>query len=114
MTTEEAETCLKLPLLRRYSESTAKLLKSTAALEKTFSGTHPLDKDRQAALEVKTETDRLKRENNITLSKERLEIKRDISRKQEELKETLCRSTVKLADYHGKHRIPAASDFTDP
>ena len=59
-----------------------------------------LNKDRQAALEVKTETDRLKRENNITLSKERLEIKRDISRKQEELKETLfVEVQEKLADY---------------
>ena len=89
MTTEEKLKHSKAAALEEArQESTADIEEHRRALEKLFQE-HTVDKDRQAALEVKTETDRLKRENNITLSKERLEIKRDISRKQEELKETL-------------------------
>lgn len=85
--------------MRRHVRKAPRPEEHRRALEKLFQE-HTVDKDRQAALEVKTETDRLKRENNITLSKERLEIKRDISRKQEELKETLfVEVQEKLADY---------------
>ena len=100
MTTEEKLKHFKAAALEEArQESTAAIEEHRRALEKLFQE-HTVDKDRQAALEVKTETDRLKRENNITLSKERLEIKRDISRKQEELKETLfVEVQEKLADY---------------
>lgn len=100
MTTEEKLKHFKAAALEEArQESTAAIEEHRRALEKLFQE-HTIDKDRQAALEVKTETDRLKRENNITLSKERLEIKRDISRKQEELKETLfVEVQEKLADY---------------
>ena len=84
MTTEEKLKHFKAAALEEArQESTAAIEEHRRALEKLFQE-HTIDKDRQAALEVKTETDRLKRENNITLSKERLEIKRDISRKQED------------------------------
>ena len=100
MTTEEKLKHFSTAALEEArQESTAAIEEHRRALEKLFQE-HTVDKDRQAALEVKTETDRLKRENNITLSKERLEIKRDISRRQEELKETLfVEVQEKLADY---------------
>ena len=50
---------------------------------------HIDEKDRQAALQIKTETDKLKRANNMAVSKEEIEIKRQISRKHDELKEKL-------------------------
>ncbi len=46
-------------------------------------------KDREAALEIKTESESLNRSMNIALSKEQLEIKRQISKKHEELKDKL-------------------------
>lgn len=44
---------------------------------------------RQAELQLKTESDNLRRSNNMTLSKEQLQIKRKITQRQKELKEKL-------------------------
>lgn len=44
---------------------------------------------RQSDLQLKTESDNLKRNNNMALSKEQLQIKRKITQKQNELKEKL-------------------------
>ena len=44
---------------------------------------------RQSDLQLKTESDNLKRSNNMALSKEQLQIKRKITQKQNELKEKL-------------------------
>ena len=103
MTTEEKLKHFKAAALEEArQESTAAIEEHRRALEKLFQE-HTIDKDRQAALEVKTETDRLKRENNITLSKTgRAE------------RNTFCRSTGKTGRLHGNTGIPAASDFTDP
>lgn len=89
MTTEE-----KLKHFRTVALEEARQ-QSTAAIEEhrralcTLYNEHTIEKNRQAAIEINTESDRLKRLNNIELSKERLAIKRRISEKQEELKEKL-------------------------
>lgn len=59
-----------------------------ASLDKIFED-HKEKKLRQAQLEIKTETERLKQERNKEVSKQHLHIKRKITRRQEELKEKL-------------------------
>lgn len=60
MTTEEKLKHFKAAALEEArQESTAAIEEHRRALEKLFQE-HTVDKDRQAALEVKTETDRLK------------------------------------------------------
>lgn len=100
MTTEE-----KLKHFRAAALEEARQ-KSTEAIEEhrraldTLYAEHAADKNRQAALQIKTETDRLKRQNNIELAKERLAIKRELSKKHEELKEKLfVEVQEQLADY---------------
>lgn len=58
------------------------------SLDKIFEE-HKEKKLRQAQLEYKTETERLKQERNKEVSKQHLHIKRKITRRQEELKEKL-------------------------
>ena len=53
---------------------------------------------RQSDLQLKTESDNLKRNNNMALSKEQLQIKRKITQKQNELKEKLFVKQL-LEDY---------------
>ena len=60
----------------------------TDAMRKIFEE-HQEKKRRQEELEIKTETDRLVRENNKQFSEEQIEIKRTLSKKQDELKEKL-------------------------
>jgi len=50
---------------------------------------HKAGKDRQAALQIKMETESLKRTNNMTLSKEQIKIRRKIIKVHNELKEKL-------------------------
>lgn len=64
------------------------IIEHTAALEK-IKNEHMDAKKRQSALQIKTETESLKRANNMTLSKEQLRIKRNITKKHNELKEKL-------------------------
>lgn len=59
-----------------------------ASLEIIFEE-HKEKKFRQAQLEIKTETERLKHDKNKELSKQHLHIKRKITKRQEELKEKL-------------------------
>ena len=60
----------------------------TAALEQIFQE-HQETKLRQEELEIKTETERLVRENNRRISEEQMGIRRTLSRSQTELKEKL-------------------------
>lgn len=60
----------------------------TAALEQIFQE-HKERKLRQEELEIKTETQRLVRENNKRISEEQIEIRRTLSQHQTELKEKL-------------------------
>ena len=89
MTTEE-----KLQHFTTYAmeearnKSDAMIRKYTDAMRKIFEE-HQEKKRRQEELEIKTETDRLIRENNKQFSEEQIEIKRTLSKKQDELKEKL-------------------------
>lgn len=69
------------------------------ALDKIFAD-HKADKDRQIALQIKTETDSIKRANNMELSKEQLKLKRLLTQKNNELKEKLFSEVLeKLKEY---------------
>ena len=89
MTTEE-----KLQHFTTYAmeearnKSDAMIREYTDAMRKIFEE-HQEKKRRQEELEIKTETDRLVRENNKQFSEEQIEIKRTLSKKQDELKEKL-------------------------
>lgn len=70
---------------------------------------HKKDKLRQAELQIKLEAESLEREKNKELSKERLQIKRTLSQKQNELKEMLFVEVKNmLGDYMAK---PAYNDL---
>ena len=66
----------------------AMLSEYTAALEQIFQE-HQETKRRQEDLEIKTETDRLVRENNHRVSQTQMEIKRTLNQQQSELKDKL-------------------------
>ena len=89
MTTEE-----KLQHFTTYAMEEARhksdvmIREYTDAMQKIFEE-HQEKKRRQEELEIKTETDRLIRENNKQFSEEQIEIKRTLSKKQDELKEKL-------------------------
>lgn len=68
--------------------STQMLEEYNASLEQVFEE-HKEKKLRQAQLEIKTETESLNRNKNKELSKQHLHVKRNITIKQEELKEKL-------------------------
>ncbi len=89
MTTEEK--------LKHFEDSAIAKAKSLAenmirehqnALDKIFAD-HKADKDRQIALQIKTETDSIKRADNMQLSKEQIKLKRLLTQKTKELKEKL-------------------------
>lgn len=100
MTTEEKLKHFRtMALDEARRESTEAIEEHRRALD-TLYAEHTVEKERQAAIEIKTETDRLQREDNIELSKERLAIKRELSRKHEELKNKLfVEVQEKLTDY---------------
>ena len=100
MTTEE-----KLKHFKESSISKAKSLASDMicehqeALDKTFCE-HKEEKDRQIALQIQTETDSLKRANNMILSKEQMKMKHLLMQKNEELKEKIFAEVLeKLKTY---------------
>lgn len=65
------------------------------ALEKTFEE-HKQEAEKNANLQVKMETEKLKRETNKRLSIEQLDLRREAGRRQDELKDKLF---VELRDY---------------
>ena len=100
MTTEEK--------LKHFENSAIAKAKSLAedmirehqnALDKVFAD-HKADKDRQIALQIKTETDSIKRADNMQLSKEQIKLKRLLTQRAKELKEKLfLEVTEKLNAY---------------
>lgn len=89
MTTEEKLKHFEEAAVERAkTKSSAAIAEHQAALEK-LEAEHKAEKDRQAALQIKTESESLNRSMNIALSKEQLQIRRRISQKNEELKEKL-------------------------
>ncbi|MCI7812984.1 MAG: V-type ATP synthase subunit E [Lachnospiraceae bacterium] len=100
MTTEEK--------LKHFEESSISKAKSLAsdmirdhqkALDQIFCE-HKKEKDRQIALQIQTETESLRRANNMTLSREQLKMKRICTQKNEELKEQIFSEVLeKLKNY---------------
>lgn len=89
MTTEEKLQHFTMYAMEEAREkSDAVIREYEGALEKIFRE-HKEAKRRQEDLEIKAETDRLVRENNKRFSEAQIEIKRNLSKKQEELKEKL-------------------------
>ena len=99
MTTEEklihfAEVSLE----QARTQSNQILMEHQASLDK-LEEEHIAGKKRQAALKVKTEYSRLKRAENVALSKAKIEIKRDFFKKHNELKEKLIVEITSLLEY---------------
>lgn len=89
MTTEEKLKHFEEAAVERArGKSAAAIAEHQAALDQ-LEAEHRAEKDRQAALQIKTETESLNRSINIALSKEQLQIKRRISQKNDELKDKL-------------------------
>lgn len=89
MTTEEKLKHFEESSLENAREQATQIISEhKIALEK-IKTEHVTAKKRQAALQIKTETESLKRANNMALSKEQLQIKREITKKHNELKEKL-------------------------
>ena len=61
--------------MRRPARRAPKPWKSIWQVLEKLKQDHIDEKDRQAALQIKTETDKLKRANNMAVSKEEIEIK---------------------------------------
>lgn len=89
MTTEEKLKYFEETSLERAREQSAKMISEYQASLDKLEKEHKEAIDRQAALKVKAEAISLKRSKNMTLSKERVEIKRNTIKKQNELKEKL-------------------------
>lgn len=120
MTTEEK--------LKHFQEVTVENAnaKSVRALEEykkaleTVFGTHKEDALRKQALQIKLSEENLRKEKNAELSKEQIEIKKALGKKQEELKSLLFQevldkldaymATSAYDDYLIKH-IKAAKEF---
>ena len=89
MTTEEKLKHFEEAAVERArGKNAAAIAEHQAALDQ-LEAEHRAEKDRQAALQIKTETESLNRSINIALSKEQLQIKRRISQKNDELKDKL-------------------------
>lgn len=89
MTTEEKLKHFEEAALEEARQKSARAVEEHRQVLEKLKQDHIDEKDRQAALQIKTETDKLKRANNMAVSKEEIEIKRQISRKHDELKEKL-------------------------
>lgn len=89
MTTEEKLKYFEESSLEQARLQAAAMIKEYTANLTKLEAEHKDTTARQAELQLKTESDNLKRENNIELSKEQLKIKRKITQKQNELKEKL-------------------------
>lgn len=89
MTTEEKLQHFTMYAMEDAREKSDSMLREyTEALEKIFRE-HQEAKRRQEDLEIRTETERLVRENNKQFSEAQIEIRRTLSRQQEELKNKL-------------------------
>jgi len=89
MTTEEKLQHFTMYAMEDAREKSDCMLREyTEALEKIFRE-HQETKRRQEDLEIRTETERLVRENNKQFSEAQIEIKRTLNRQQEELKNKL-------------------------
>lgn len=89
MTTEEKLKHFEESALADAEEkSAAAIAEHQAALDKLASG-HRADTDRRCALQIQTESESLNRSINIALAKEQLQIKRQLSKKSDDLKEKL-------------------------
>ena len=89
MTTEEKLKHFEEAAVERAkAKREAAIAEHQAALEK-IEAEHMAETDRRAALQIKTETENLNRSINTALSKEQLQIRREISQKNDELKEKL-------------------------
>lgn len=71
------------------------------ALDKIFSD-HKQGKDRQVALQIRTETESIQRANNMELSKEQLKLKRLLTQHQNELKDKLFSEVIDKLDAYKK------------
>lgn len=89
MTTEEKLEYFEESTLEQARQQAAAMIEEYTANLAKLEAEHRETITRQAELQLKTESDSLKRENNITLSKEQLKIKRKITQKHNELKEKL-------------------------
>ena len=100
MTTEEKLNHFKAVVIDEARGQSLKALNEHRKILETLFSEHKEEKNRQADLQIKTETHRLERQNNVELSKERINIKRGISAKHEELKEMLfVEVQQKLTDF---------------
>lgn len=100
MTTEEKLKHFEESSMERAKEKSAQMVAEHKAAIHQLEQEHKEEKDRQAALQIKSETDRLKRETNMALSKAHLDIKRKITKKNKELKEKLfVEVKTKLEEY---------------
>lgn len=89
MTTEEKLKHFEEAALEEARQKSAKAVEEHRQVLNKLKQEHIVEKDRQAAIQIKTETDKLKRANNMAISKEEIQIKRQISKKHDELKEKL-------------------------
>lgn len=89
LTTEEKLKYFEESTLEQARQQAAAMIDAYTASLAKLEAEHKETITRQAELQLKTESDSLKRENNIALSKEHLKIKRKITQKQNELKAKL-------------------------
>lgn len=89
MTTEEKLKHFEEAALEEARQKSQKAVEEHRQVLEKLKQEHIVEKDRQAAIQIKTETDKLKRANNMAISKEEIQIKRQISKKHDELKEKL-------------------------
>lgn len=89
LTTEEKLKYFEESTLEQARQQAAAMIDAYTASLAKLEAEHKETITRQAELQLKTESDSLKRENNIALSKEQLKIKRKITQKQNELKAKL-------------------------
>lgn len=100
MTTEEKLKHFEEASIERAEAESITMISEYKASLKQLEDEHKAEKRRQADLQIKAETVSLKREKNKTLSKKQLEIRRDVTKKTNELKEKLFVDIkIKLEDY---------------
>ena len=89
MTTEEKLKHFEESSMEKARLQSMELIEAHKEALAKLENEHKAGKDRQAALQIKMETESLKRTNNMTLSKEQIKIRRKIIKVHNELKEKL-------------------------
>lgn len=89
MTTEEKLKHFEESSMERARAQSMEIIAKHQEALKQIEREHKETKRRQADLQIRTETESLKHQLNMALSKEQIEIRRRITRHQNELKETL-------------------------